>query len=201
MVARWMDGANQAEDLRYGQRVIIAARWILIATGLVLVLWSPAPLMDLRIQLALVVGLAVANFWLTAQVLMRSPVLTEVVYALSAADIAVISMIIATQDGFASNNYVFLFPAVLAMSVAFQPSMVVLFTGAAVGAYGLMVLTTSGEVLSAEVVLIRVAMLAAVAVCGTVFRRVERENRRRVVVESRVDHSTTVKPVGTRALG
>ena len=200
MVNRWMDGISEVEDLRYGQGIIIAARWILIATALVLVLWSPAALVDLRVQLALIVGLAAANFWLTAQVLTRSPVLTGIVYGLSAADIAVISLIIATQGGFTSNNYVFLFPAVLAMAVAFPPIMVLLFTGGAVGVYGLMVLTTSGEVLIAEVVLIRVSMLAAVAVCGTVYRRVERDSRRRAVAESRVDDSTPARPMTTRTV-
>ncbi len=200
MLTRWMDRTSSADDLRYGQGVIIAARWILVAAGLALALWSPAALGQLRVQIVLIVGLAVANFWLTAQVLIRRPVLTGIVYALSAADIAVISLIINAAGGFPSNNYVFYFPTVVAISLAFDMGVTFLFTGAAIGTYAFMALTTGG-IESPEVVLVRMVMLVAAAVCGNIYRQVERDNRRRAAEEARTQILAQVRPQVTSGGG
>src|SRR5919109_362164 len=55
-----------ADDLAQGQIVVVVARWILVLAGLVLALWNPAPIDELRAQVAAVLLLAVANFYLTA---------------------------------------------------------------------------------------------------------------------------------------
>jgi membrane protein implicated in regulation of membrane protease activity len=195
-----MDSDSSADNLRFGQGVIIAARWILVAAGLALALVSPAPLGELRLQIVLILGLAVANFWLTAQVLTRRPVLTGIVYALSAADIAVISLLVNAGGGFPSNNYVFYFPAVVAISLAFGLEMTLLFTGTAIGAYSIMALSTGG-IEKPEVVLIRMVMLIAVVACGNVYRRVERDNRRRATEEARAALLAQVQPRATSGVG
>ncbi len=200
MLTRWMDRTQAADDLRFGQGVIIAARWILVIAGLALALWSPAPLSELRLQIVLILGLAVANFWLTAQILTRRPVITGIVYALSAADVAVISLIVNAAGGFKSNNYVFYFPAVVAISLAFDIRATFLFTGAAIGAYALIALDTGGNH-EPEVILIRMVMLVAAAVCGNVYRRVEQDNRRRAAEEARAALLAQVQPQSTSDVG
>ena len=174
-------GATQnSEDLAHGQVVIISARWILVVAGLVLALWSPEALGELRIAVVLILGLALANFFLHAQVLMRGPVLSKVAYAASTADIAVISLIIIVAGGFGSTAYVFYFPALLALSVAFPSRVTLVFTGATVGVYGVIYLATAGSG-EAAVVLTQMLILAGVAFCGNVYWRIEGDRRREAV--------------------
>ena len=156
--------------------VIIAARWVLVATGLMLALWSPADVVDLRIQIVVILGLAGANFYLHTQVLMGRPTLAPVAYAASAADLIAISMIIFAQSESSSGLYVFYFPAILAFSVAFRTEMTLAFAGAGIAAYGL-IATTSFHTDSPEVISVRLLMLAAVAVCGNMYWRIERRRR------------------------
>lgn len=105
------------EDLALGQSVIVAARWLLVAAGMALALIAPASPELLRAQVAFVLLLAVCNFGLQAQILRRQPTLAAIVYAARAADIAIITGLIAVNGGFASGLYVFYFPA---MAVAFS---------------------------------------------------------------------------------
>ena len=164
------------DDLAHGQGVIIAARWVLVVSALALAIWEPRALGELRVQIVLILGLAVANFFLHSQLLMRRPVLEPVVYAASAADIAAVSIIVVAAGGFSSGAYVFYFPALVAMSVAFRPVMTLAFGAAAAVAYSVISIPTftAGD----EVVLVsRLMMLAAVAVCGSVYWRIERDRR------------------------
>ena len=170
------EGTESSADLAHGQVVIIAARWILVVAGLVLALWDPAEMGELRTQIVLVLGLAVGNFYLHGQLLNKKPVLSRVVYAASAADIAVISLIMIVQGGFESNLYVFYFPALLAMSVAFRTEIAASFAGAAIATYGVISLATLGDA-SGVMLMTRLLMLASVAFCGNVYWRIERDRR------------------------
>ncbi|HEU5318279.1 MAG TPA: hypothetical protein VFX49_19360, partial [Chloroflexota bacterium] len=130
------DEASEASaDLAYGQIVVITARWVLIAAGLLLALWSPGNATELRIQIAVLLMLAVANFYLHAQLLTRKPVVDLVAYGTSAADLAIITVLIAAQGGFTSSLYVFYVPAILAFSVSFSTWMTFCFAGTAVILY------------------------------------------------------------------
>ena len=179
VVQRLVDGAKSkdgSDDLQYGQMVIIAARWILVASGLMLALWLPGDIVDLRVQIVVILGLAVANLYLHTQVLMKRPVLAPFVYLASLADLTAISMIIVAQGGFASQLYVFYFPAILAFSVAFSTEMTLAYAGATIAAYGLIAFATfTGN--SPEVIAVRLLMLGAVAICGNVYWRNERQRR------------------------
>lgn len=169
----WNEGAD---DLTYGQGVIIAARWILVVAGLMLAFWNPGEIGELRFQIVLVMGLSVANFYLHSQVLMGRPSIPAVVLGASAADIVVISLIVATQGGFASNLYVFYFPALLALSVTFRTRVTVVFAAVTVAVYAAIaspaIVTDDGQVL-----VTRLLILAAVAVCGNMYWRIERDRR------------------------
>jgi hypothetical protein len=168
-----------SEDLQQGQVVIIAARWVLVAAGLLLAAWNPAELGELRVQIVLILGLAVANFFLHTRVLMGRPIHATVVYAASAVDIAVVSLIIIAGDGFASGAFVFYFPALLALSVAFKTEATIVFTGAAIAVYG--VIATASVITEGDdwaTLIARLMMIAGVAVCGNVYWRIERDRRR-----------------------
>lgn len=164
-------------DLAEGQKVIVTARWILVLAGLILILLTPGSLGALRLQVLVLLGLSVANFYLCAQIFMRRLAMEPVMYAASLADLVVIALIILSQDGLESGTFVFFFPALLAISVAFPGPMLFLFTGGVVTLYtliGLSDLPTSGE---AQVLVIRLLMLVAVAVCGYQYSRIERNRR------------------------
>jgi hypothetical protein len=174
-VGKWFE---PSEDLHHGQVVVIAARWILVGAGLMLALWNPDAVGELKVQLMLILGLAVANFFLHSRVLMGQRVMPAVAYMASAVDIGVISMIVVAAGGFESGAYVFYFPALLALSVAYRTEVTFVFTGAAVALYGLI---ASAGMVGAEdgaTVVARLLILAAVAVCGNVYYRTERDRRK-----------------------
>ena len=172
-----IDWFKETADLAYGQMVIITARWMLVGAGFILTLWNPDAIGELRVQIALILALAGANFFLHSQVLMKRPVLVPVVYAASAADIVVISLIVIAAGGFETGLFVFYFPAVLAFSVAFRTEMTAIYATAAIAIYGLIsVAGVSGD--DGATLVTRMAMLAAVAVCGNIYYRNERDRRR-----------------------
>ena len=92
------------QSMAEGQIVIICARWLLVLAALLLTLWSPGPdaLADIRLRVPVLLLLAVANFYLHAQVLMRRPVAANIIYAASVADIIVITLLLLAQGSFAS---------------------------------------------------------------------------------------------------
>ena len=174
-LSSWVDGAT-SEDLFYGQAVIVWARWILIATGLVLSFWDPKSLSLLQIQLAAIIALAFGNFYLHVQLLRGHPAIDRVVYAASAADLAVVTTLVIAQGGYSSPVFVFYFAAVLGLSVAFPPILTALYASAVVVVYGVVCLSTADSS-DYPAVFTRLLMIAAIAVCGALFARSESHRR------------------------
>src|SRR5690349_19971380 len=110
------------------------------------------------------------NFYLQAQAMTRRTTLSELIYAASAAVIAVISLLIYAGDGLSSQLFIFYFPALLALSVAFATELTVMYTIAVSGLYAITCLAylgasgTTSENL--QILFARVLMFAAVATCG-----------------------------------
>lgn len=166
-------------DLARGQMVITSARWIFVLAGLFLILLDPDPNpLRFRLHILILLLLAVFNFYLFTQALMRRPALQIVIYAASFADLAVISFVALAQNGFSSHIYVFYFPALLAISVAFPPPMLFLFTATMVFAYGIIGATTHDLPLyELPTLLVRLIVMTAVAFCGSRFRQIEEARR------------------------
>lgn len=162
-------------DLSQGQIVIIVARWLLILAGLVLLLLNPPSLTVVRFQILFILGLAVANFYLCAQVLMKRKTLEWVIYAASLADIAVITLIVLSQGGFASNTYTFYFPALLAMSVAFNTGVLIFYAGGMIWLYGLISVFTIRHTDDFQTLVIRLLMMMAIPVCGILYQHIEQQ--------------------------
>lgn len=169
-----------AGDLAHGQVVIVAARWVLVGAGLALALWNPDAIGPLRLQVLALLLIAVANFFLHAQLLRKRGAIDKVGYLASGADLAVISLLLASQGGFDSNLFVFYFPAMLALSVAFQPHLTAVYVGTTMGLYALICFESLGLELNSDhvqTIIVRLLMLAGIAVCGALYQRVERERR------------------------
>lgn len=175
--ARWLRGGTLVrtnslatpEELAFGQTVIITARWILVLSGLLFVAWNPGSLSVLRLQFAVLFGLAGVNFYLQAQLLRDRRIRPELAHAVSAADLAVITLVVWSQGGFASGSYVFYFPAILALSGCFPATVTLVLTGGAMAGYAVV----CGATEQPEILLTRLMMLAAVAACGHTYRWIE----------------------------
>ncbi len=133
-----------SEDVASGQIVIIAARWVLVLAGLLLTLWQPGTVAELRVHIVALLLLAVGNFYLHAQVLMRRPLPDLTVYAASVADIAVITLLAFSQGGAASGIYIFYFPAIMAFAVAFPGLVTGGFVAAVLLLYGTLYAVSAG---------------------------------------------------------
>ena len=161
-------------DLVYGQPVIVAMRWILVASGLLLVLWNPDSLSTMKAQIVVILLLALANFYLHAQLLMKRPVFDQVVYAASAIDLVLVTLLIALGNGYDSRLYVYYFPAILSFAVVFPSAMTITYVGSTIGVYGAIAIMTGGDPL---IILSRFLMIAAVGFCGNLYLRLERSRR------------------------
>jgi hypothetical protein len=167
-----------SEDVASGQIVIIAARWVLVLAGLLLTLWQPGTVAELRVHIVALLLLAVGNFYLNAQVLMRKPLPDLTVYAASVADIAVITLLAFSQGGAASGIYIFYFPAIMAFAVAFPGLVTGGFVAAVLLLYGTLYAVSAGGATSPQVGVARLLMIAAVATCGYLYWRIEASRRK-----------------------
>jgi hypothetical protein len=177
MLKRYGARERDIDDLAHGQVVIIVARWILVLAGLLLAMWNPASLAELRVEIFVLLGLAVANFYLHLHLLVQRRSSPQVVYAASAADLAIVTLLIAVQGGYPSNLYIFYYPAMLGLAVAFPRTLTAHYVAAtllAYGAIGGLTVETSGQL---QDLVARLLMLVAVAACGAFYLGVERERR------------------------
>ena len=174
IVAGW---TKDAQDLMDGQGILVTARWILVGAGLLLALWNPDALGELKVEIGLILTLAVANFFLHVQMLREQPPRKWVAYLASAADIAAITAIVVVSGGAASGLYTFYFPALIAIAVAFPVGASLALSAGAIGSYGLVLSTEMGSSDDAMLV-VRLVMMVAVVACGIVYRNIERGRRR-----------------------
>jgi hypothetical protein len=177
----WPQRDESIADMDTGQIIILIARWLLIGTSFVITLWSPAErdLGAIKVTLLALFALAVGNFYLHAQILMRRPVQGSLVYAASAVDIAVITAIIVAFGGrIADPLFVFYYPALLAFSLVFPLSVTGVFSFGLLCAYSVVALPGNPPVEDVQIFVARLISLAAVAAVGATYQRIERDRRR-----------------------
>lgn len=170
------------EDMGPGQIVIVVARWLLVATAFAITLWSPNPddLDGVKITVIALFAVAIGNFYLHAQILMRRPLPASTVYTASAFDIGVISLVIWAFAASGGTIFVFYYTALLAISLVFPMGVTALFTVGLLAAYAAVRLGPSGVMptdAALQVLALRLISLAAIAVVGSMYQRVERERR------------------------
>ncbi len=166
-----------SKDFSSGQIVILIARWLLIGAGFLITLWSPEEkyLDPIKITLIFLFGLAVANFYLHAQLLMKRPVRALIVYAASAVDIAVVTIIIAAfGSGLNDPLFVFYYPALLALALVFPLAVTCSFTVGLMLVYVLVGLSLRPDAAELQVLVARMISLVAVAAVGATYQFIER---------------------------
>ena len=170
-----LEDSEAKQEMIDGQPVIVAVRWILIVSSLFLALWNVGSLGDLRLQIVAILLLAITNFYLQAQLLMKKPVNKNIIYGASVVDLLLITMLVIFQGGYYSSIYVFYLPAIAAYAVAFPSLYTMLLTASAILLYGLVSLFTNDS--EGSVIITRLIMIAAVAYCGNLYLRIERSRR------------------------
>jgi hypothetical protein len=113
----------------------------------------------------------------------------------------VITTLVVIQGGFSSPVFIFYFAAALGFSVAFPTQLTAVYTAIAIVTYGLICLATSLPS-DEPAIFTRALMIAAIAICGTLFARSERERRAhaselhvRMLAEIRSDRNQQAEPV------
>ena len=169
--------AKDDGGLMDGQHILVTARWILVGAGLLLALWNPQALGELKVEIGLILALAVANFFLHVQMLRNQPPQKWVAYLASVADIIAITSIVFVSGGASSGLFTFYFPALMAIAVAFPVAASLTLSAGAMGLYAAVLSTAMGGS-DGPLLVVRLIMMVAVVVCGVVYGNIERERRR-----------------------
>ena len=179
-----------AEDIFFGQLVIIYARWFVVIAMTILVLWSSETLNQMIIGIALVTPLIALNFFVHGRYLMEKPANRMLLILLGIVDALVISLIIAFwpgSKGLFSQFYVFYFPIILAFAFVFSGRLSAIYTVFTLLLYSATCVVFSPEFLNDTVeierLVIRLITLAAMGMIGVYYYRIQRRRRREVYAE------------------
>jgi hypothetical protein len=175
-----------AEDIFFGQAVMIWARWFLIVAGTVFFLWTAQATTELALGVLPIVGLMAVNFYLHGRYLLERPSNVLQIVTASAIDIGLISAIVllwhssavADRTGLASPFFVFYYPVLLAFAFVVPRRLTVVFTSATAAIYAAICLPDVTSITSAKVLVLRLATMIAMGALGTFYWRIQRDRRR-----------------------
>lgn len=174
-----------AEDIFFGQLVIIWARWFVIIAGTVLILWSSSSVGELTMATLLIVPLIAINFFVHGRYLMEKPANRVMLIGLSLADLLIITVIVLIwqgQTGLQSHFFIFYYPVILAFAFVFPPKATVAYTFVALAAYAgacmLADFTFVRDSAELERLVVRLITLASMGGLATYFWRIQRDRRR-----------------------
>lgn len=186
MVTQQQHNQNQeaAEDIFFGQVVIIWARWFVIAAGIIYALWFSTSTAQLSIAIFLFAIIIGINFFVHGRYLMEKPINQTLLVALSFVDLLMVSLIIAAGPGAQGINntlFIFYYPFLLAFAFVFRQTLTAVYTLLTLAAYALICILATPELISQgpvlETMVMRLITMAAVAGLGTYYWRIQRERR------------------------
>lgn len=176
-----------AEDIFFGQIVLIWARWFVILAGGVFALWSANSIGQLSAAILLIVMMMGINFFVHGRYLMEQPANQKLLIVLSFADLFLITLIMIVwpgQGGLNSSLFILYYPILTAFAFVFQPRLAALFTVVTLGAYALVCLVANPAILTSsrnmELLVMRSITLAAMGGLGAYYWRIQRAQRRRL---------------------
>jgi hypothetical protein len=174
---------DSAEDIYFGQVVLIWARWFVILAAAVLALWSSDSTGDLAVRSLLVVALMGVNFFLHGRTLMEKPANKQLLLLSGAIDLAIAGGIVAAwgTPGLESELYVLYYPLLFAFALVFVPRMTIAYAIGALGSYLAICLLADPGILSdtgdAKSLVMRLITMGATAGLGTFYWRIQRARR------------------------
>ena len=177
-----------AEDIYFGQLVMIWARWFLIAAGVVLALWNVDDSGEAVLAIVPVVGLVGLNFYLHGRYLAGRPANPVLITLASLMDIAVITVVVVVwsgQTGLVSPFFTLYYPALLAFAFVMPARSTAVYTVATLAAYvgavmivQLVVLDgASLDVDEVKRLVVRLITLASMGGLGAYYWRIQRSRR------------------------
>src|SRR5262249_8830232 len=125
-----------AEDIFFGQVVMIWARWFLIAAGTIFFLWTAQQSTEVALGVLPIVALMVLNFYLHGRYLLERPSNVLQITTASAIDVSLVSAIVlmwhssgpVPLTGLASPFFVFYYPVLLAFAFVMPRRLTLIFT-------------------------------------------------------------------------
>lgn len=182
--AREVRTAAQAEqeDVFFGQTVIMWARWSVIVTGIVLVLWTSTNVALLTQTMPFFLVLMAVNFFLHGRYVMGSPLNRVVVSVASVIDLILITAIVVLwpgSHGLHNQSYVLYFPVVFAFALVFTRRYEVVYTVLAIVLYVCACVLTGTVPFDLgsddKVLVMRVIVIAAMGFLGNYYFRIQRD--------------------------
>jgi hypothetical protein len=174
-----------AEDIFFGQLVIIYARWFVIVAMVILALWSTRSVSQLVGAVVFIVPLMAINFFVHGRYLMEKPANKMLLTILSAVDILVITLLILfwpAERGLLSQFYIFYYPFILAFAFVSMARNSILYTVFALVLYTAACLVVDTPIVFESIWLerltIRLITLAAMELLGAYYWRIQRSRLR-----------------------
>jgi hypothetical protein len=177
-----------AEDIFFGQLVIIYARWFVIIAMVILALWSTSSVNQLVGAVVFIVPLMVINFFVHGRYLMERPVNKMLLTILSAVDILVVTLLILfwpAARGLQSQFYIFYYPFILAFAFVSMARNSIIYT-----IFTLVLYTAACFIYSSSAALesiwlerltIRLITMAAMGLLGAYYWRIQRVRLREAI--------------------
>lgn len=176
---------ENAEDIYFGQEVLVWARWFFAGGLAVMLLALLGGVTEITLT-AVVLMLALAvNFFVYTRFLLRQPANQWLLLVLTGFDTALVTALVLfwpTRVGFASFFHVLYYPLVFTFALVFPPRRTLIYTSTILGSYLLICLYTGGPALYQTSGFIdlfaRLVTLAAMGGLGTFYWRTQRTRRR-----------------------
>jgi hypothetical protein len=175
-----------ADDVFFGQVVMIWARWFLITAGTIFFLWTAKETTELALGVLPIVALMAVNFYLHGRYLIERPSNLLQIATASAIDVGLVSAIVllwqsstvAGRTGLASPFFILYYPVLLAFAFVLPRRLTVAFTAATAIVYAAICLPDLTSVANGKVLVLRLATMAAMGGLGTFYWRIQRDRRR-----------------------
>ena len=175
-----------AEDLFFGQVVIIWARWFLILAGATLVLWNTTETSQLVMGIIPVLMLMGINFFLHGRHVAEQPANDKLVIVSSVLDLIVITgiILIGEANGLESPYFIFYYPIVLAVGFVFPRKISLPYTVLAVVLFAVACFVVDSSFLNdvglQKSLTHRLITIASMGGLGTFYWRIQRDRLRKI---------------------
>jgi hypothetical protein len=175
-----------AEDIFFGQSVILWARWSVILAGTVLVLWTSTSVGQVARTFPFFLALMAMNFFLHGRYVMGSPLNRVVVIFASLIDLVLITAIVVFWPGpvgLKSQFFVLYFPVVFAFALVFPRLIEAAYTVTCMLAYvgacfATGTVSTANSADDYKVLVMRLIVIAAMGFLGNYYFRIQRRRLR-----------------------
>lgn len=174
-----------AEDIFFGQIVIIWARWFLIAAGTVLMLWTMDNVSALTRGIIPVIALMAINFYLHGRYAVEKPANRLLIMTASVLDLMIVTLIILLwpgAKGFDSQYFILYYPMLLTFAFVFPHGETAIYGLAALLLYtGVCFWVNPGflkESADQQFFALKLVTMAATSGLGTYYWRIQRNRRR-----------------------